>query len=846
MLEHYLTYLLLLFASAALSLGLAVHVWRRRDEAGARPFVVLMLAAAVWAVFEALQLAAQNLAGSMLFTRLEYLGILVLPAAWVALSLHFAGLGHLFTRRLLAALVVIPAVTLVALWTNDLHGLYYSSAWMSDSGPFPLLRVAHGPLFWLYTAYAYALLLVGAGLLVRTFLRAGGLRRKQAGVVVLGAACPWLANIVYVSGISPMPGVDMTPALFSVAGLAFIWGMFGFGLFNLTPIARETVIEQMRDGVIVLDGRNRVVDLNPAAEGALGCRASAAVGRPVAVACERWPTLADRLRETVETHEDVALGEGEATRFYELRVSPLRDRRGAHRGWLVVLRDVTEHRRAQEAIRRSEARYRALFERSPIGVFHYDVNLRMTDCNDRLAAILMSDRERLIGMDLTQLRDDRVLPAMRAALEGRDGVFEGLYRTTTSDAEIWATMRTAPMFDAAGNVIGGMGIVEDTTERRQAEEAQRLAAVGQLAAGVAHEFNNLLAAMMMAAELALNRGVTGEHRALAELVIRSARRGRDISRNLIAFARPREPLFRPLCIADPIEAALALAGRHLEGARVTVRAPHDPSSPCLQGDPAQLEQVFLNLIINACQAMPAGGELRLTTRLEERPDAGGEIVVTVADTGTGIAPEHLPRIFEPFFTTRHGTGDGDTPGSGLGLSVSHGIVTAHGGTIGVRSVPGAGTTFELRLPACEAPAEGSRPGKGVSTRAPEAGAGAPRILLVEDEEDLREVIVPFLEALGYEVASARDTDEALLTLRTRAFDVVVTDLTMPGEGGARVVAAAGELAPSPAVIVMTGKVQQRDIDEVTALGARTYLEKPFGMRALVKAITDALEVRHQP
>lgn len=843
MLGHYSFYLALLFVNAAVCVGLAAYVWRRREEAGALPFVVLMLAAAVWAVFEALQLAAQDLEGSVLFTRLEYLGIVLVPAAWLVLALQFAGLGHLVSRGLLAALAVVPCATLAALWTNDTHRLFYTEAWMSARGPISILRLGYGPLWWFHTTYAYALLLTGGVLLVRTFLRTGRLQRAQAGVFMLGAACPWVANAIHVSGLSPLPGVDMTSAAFSITGLAVIWGMLGFRLFDLTPIARDAIIEQMRDGVIVLDGRNRVVDLNPAAEGALGCRVSAVVGRPVAVACERWPTLANRLRETVEIHEDVALGDGEATRFYELRVSPVRDRRGTRRGWLVVLHDVTEHRRAQEAIRRSEARYRALFERSPIGVFHFDTELRLTECNERFVAILESDRDLLIGLNLSMLSDDRVLPAIRTALEGRDGLYEGNYRATTSDAEIWVTMRTAPMFDAAGNVIGGMGIVEDTTERRRAEEAQRLAAVGQLAAGVAHEFNNLLAAMMMGAELALNRGVTGEHRALAELVIRSARRGSDISRNLIAFARPRQPLFRPLCIAEPIEAALALARRHLEGARVTVRASHDPSSAYLQGDPAQLEQVFLNLIINACQAMPAGGELRLTTRLEGRPGAGGEVVVTVSDTGTGIAPEHLPRIFEPFFTTRHGTGDGDTPGSGLGLSVSHGIVTAHGGSIGVRTVPGAGTTFELRLPACEAPAEGSGPGEGVSVGAParQAGSGAPRILLVEDEEDLRDVIVPFLEALGYEVASARDTDEALLTLRTRAFDVVVTDLTMPGEGGARVVAAAGELAPSPAVIVMTGKVQQSDIDEVRALGARTCLEKPFGMRALVTAISDALD-----
>lgn len=845
---HYLLYLALLFVNAAVCVGLAGWVWRRRDEAAVPPFIVLMLAAALWALFEALQLAARDFETSLLFTRLEYLGIVVVPAAWLVLALKFAGLGHLVTRGLLAVLAVVPCATLAALWTNDLHGLYYTDLWMSDSGAFPMLRVSYGPAFWGHAVYSYALLLVGGVLLIRTFLRTERLQRAQAGLVVLGAACPWLANAVHVSGLSPVPGVDLTPAAFSITGLAVIWGMLGFSLFDLTPIARETIIEQMRDGVIVLDMRDRVVDVNPAAGRLLGKDGGQAPGLSAGDTFSRWPQIADLLGELDETQQDVTLGEGDDARVMDMRVIPLSDRNDARRGRLVVLRDITGHRRGVEALRRSEARYRALFEHSPIGVFHFDTELRLTECNDRLADILQSLRELMIGYDLTQLRDGRVLPTIRATLEGHAGVYEGFYRATTSEAEIWAVMRTAPLFDAAGDVVGGVGIVEDITERRQAEEAQRLAAVGQLAAGVAHEFNNLLAAMMMAAELALSRGVAGEDRTLAELVLRSARRGRDISRNLIAFARPREPQFRPTPISAPIEEALLLAGRHLEGARVIVHARHDPAEPHLQAEPAQLEQVFLNLIINACQAMPDGGELTLTTRLEPRPGGPGEIVVTVADTGVGIAPEHLPHIFEPFFTTRHGTSNGDTPGSGLGLSVSHGIVAAHGGTIKAHSAVGAGATFELRFPACDASSEAATPGGTTSpadTGATPSGDGRPRVLLVEDEHDLRDVVVPFLEGLGYEVTAAGDTDEALEALRGRPFDVIVTDLTMPGEGGARVVAAAAELVPSPAVIVMTGKVRQKDIEEVLALGARTCLEKPFGMKALVEAIADALDAPGQ-
>jgi two-component system cell cycle sensor histidine kinase/response regulator CckA len=397
-----------------------------------------------------------------------------------------------------------------------------------------------------------------------------------------------------------------------------------------------------------------------------------------------------------------------------------------------------------------------------------------------------------------------------------------------------------------GVLIGYRGVVRDVSERKQMEEAQRLAAIGHLAAGVAHEFNNILAAMRLIAEVTLARGGSADK--LIQTVLAGAELGGNICRKLSRFARPAVPKREPISIEAPIEAALAMAAQELENAEIKVQRNYQHGDTQVYGDASQLEQVFLNLTINACDAMPQGGLLTIETEYVPL-GAQHEVVVTFTDTGTGISPEDLPHVFEPFFTTKRGEAENQISGTGLGLSVSHRIVSAHGGLMTARSQVGVGATFELRLVAYEGPLEDEEeplleemdeqigeppaPGDGQSYR----------ILVVEDVATVRDAMAILLTQAGHHVVTAGTTDEALSAMRSSPFDLVIADLILKGGGGREVLAAARFMIDPAPVVIMTGMTDDAVIDEVMALGAKKCVRKPFSIDEVLEAVREVCAPR---
>ena len=403
--------------------------------------------------------------------------------------------------------------------------------------------------------------------------------------------------------------------------------------------------------------------------------------------------------------------------------------------------------------------------------------------------------------------------------------------------------RTVLRTTAAIALAGRPCLVEtllDITDRKKAEDAQRLATVGQLSAGVAHEFNNILAILSGRAQLAGAIDSPEEHRKLVEAVLRGTQRGAAISEGLMRFARPQEPRRVNSRVEEALEAALSIASRQVETAGIHVRRHYDAAARMAFADPGQLEQVFLNLIINACHAMAEGGTLSLAVTHVPSERGEGDIVVTIADTGAGIAPEHLHRIFEPFFTTKGRLGDSETPGTGLGLSVSHGIIQAHGGEITVRSEVGVGTTFEVRLPAVAGAAGGEAPQPaGASSPRLRSGNGL-RVLVAEDDGDVRRMIVDLLGNEGFTLVAVPDAPQAAAELGKARFDLVVSDLLMPGGGGRRVIVEAGRLDPPPPVVVLTGRIEEDLTDDLRRAGAAACLRKPVDIKQLLAAIAEAI------
>lgn len=498
--------------------------------------------------------------------------------------------------------------------------------------------------------------------------------------------------------------------------------------------------------------------------------------------------------------------------------------------------DITDRRRAENALQESRRIAWTLLDATQDQALLLDPMGGVLGVNAGVVAALQRPAASLIGRSLADLlppsRASRRLTQIARARE------QGTPLVENEELEGRAlSVAVHPVVDEAGTVSALALFVRDITELRRAEDAQRFASLGQLAAGVAHEFNNLLCAIAMHASLA-HQVRSAETLDNAYHNIReAATRGSAICDSLLGFARPLEPVYSVVSATAPLEAALALSKPQLTSGQVTVQREYDPQTPPLWADASQLEQVYLNLIVNACHAMPQGGKLLVRVR-PDADDPQGRVLVEVTDSGHGIAPEHLPHLFDPFFTTKGALGQSHIAGTGLGLSVSRGIVLAHGGAIRALNAPGGGATLELRLPACppeclpEALPESGEAAE--ETAAAEAVAGL-RLLLAEDEPSIREVTAEFMTAVGVSVTVSGDADEAISLLRQRPFDLVVTDLMMPG-GGLSVVRTVASMSEAPALLVITGRLNSQLERELLAAGANGVLAKPFGPDELLQAL----------
>lgn len=508
-----------------------------------------------------------------------------------------------------------------------------------------------------------------------------------------------------------------------------------------------------------------------------------------------------------------------------------------------LLGNVLARKAADDKLRESEEQYRALVDAAPYAVFvvrngHYVFSNRAG------AELLGCDHhEQVVGRPVLEPtnREDalRLESAADMTSLGEESVTVEVELKTPGGEPRYVEITLVPTRREGQPAT--LWVCRDTTVRRHAEDAQRLASVGQLAAGVAHEFNNLLASLLLRAERADMMQTPEEYDKLVALVLKATGRGADICRSLMAFARPHEPRRESITLEAPIEVALRIASRQLANAGVSVRRDYGTGGTTINADQGQLEQVFLNLIINACHAMPRGGTLTIETRHVPAASGPGEILATVTDTGTGIAPEHLPRLFEPFFTTKGRLGQSDIPGTGLGLSVSHGIVQAHGGSITVRSREGEGTAFTLRFAA--QPRETSAPEAAdtVSAAAAEAERPRLRILIAEDEGELCDILSEDLMAEGYEVVTKAHTQDALHALAARSFDLVIADLMMPGGGVREILGATQRAGGHPPVIAITGRTEGHLSDDLRRLGAAVCLQKPCTLATVMEAIREALK-----
>src|SRR6266480_1897716 len=338
-------YVFPVLASAVVSAALALNAWHRRPAPGATSFSLLMLAVAEWSLAYALELVSADLHAILFWDNITWLGAAFAPTLWLTFVLQYTGRTKWLTRRNIAILMIMPLVTLLLVGTNQFHGLVEGNIRLDTSGSFAGLELTYGVWYWINIAYSYLLLFVGAILicmLIQSLMRSARLYLGQAVALLIAVLAPWVGNALTISGLSPFPELDLTPFAFTISGLAVAWSLFRFRLFNIIPVAREAVIESMRDAVIVLDDQDRIVDLNPSAQRLAVRTVSRAVGRSFIQVFAGWPELVERCRSVTNAYAEIVQSEGKTPRYFDLSISPLYRRNGhqAVTGRLIVLNDI--------------------------------------------------------------------------------------------------------------------------------------------------------------------------------------------------------------------------------------------------------------------------------------------------------------------------------------------------------------------------------------------------------------------------------------------------------------------------------------------------------------------------
>lgn len=412
---QYIPYIWPLAASAFVSLSLGIYaLLRRRTAKGTTSFILSMFVVTIWSGANALEMSGIRFSTKLFWANMQYFAYCYSPVTLLALCMQFTGYDKLVRSRKILWIGLIPTVIILLVWTDGLHGLIRYDMHMDYSGQFPVIAKKYGPVFFIHAFYSHFLNITAWVLLIKAVFFKITVYRKQAVALLFGLSLIIIPNILYISGLSPVKGLDITPVFFGPAGLIIAWGVFRYKMFDLVPLARATVMETMDAGVMVLDLQDRILDINPAFEKIIGLSASQISARRVDEACSGIPELVKACMDRAVTHTEFFTKEKELSKIYEVLLSPLTDTKGVLLGRLAVTYEITEKKQAQQAYIKQQWKLAVIEER-----------VRMArDTHDNLGQVLgfinlqaQGIRQELVnqGIDTVSYKLDKLINVAQSA-----------------------------------------------------------------------------------------------------------------------------------------------------------------------------------------------------------------------------------------------------------------------------------------------------------------------------------------------------------------------------------------------------------------------------------------------
>lgn len=631
----------------------------------------------------------------------------------------------------------------------------------------------------------------------------------------------------------------------------------------------RTLFEHAEDAIFLME-RNLFVDCNPKALKMFGCRKDDIIGKPPYLFSPKFQ-LDGRPSEEKAVEKIQAALDGKPQRFewqhtrldgtpFDAIVSLYRIEVYKRKIIVAMVHDISLQKETVMALRESEKKYREVAEAANTAIIRFTTDGVFTFINRFGEELFGYSREelvgkrRLIGTIIPEKGEgsDDLKAMFRDLCAHPERYYENENKNMTKDGkEVYVAWRNQPIRDKDGKVLEILSIGADITKIRRLEkellQSKKLEAVGTLAGGVAHDFNNILGGMMGYISLLKNQHELGDrHYEILEKLEKEGIRASNLVRQLLAFSRRGKYESKAIDINQRVQSVLGILKRSIPK-KIDIDVNLRRNLPATKGDPSQIDQVIMNTCLNSIQAMPDGGILGIKTslvaskdiqsKLAERGTAGSYIELSISDTGIGMDKFTKEHIFEPFFTTK-GVGEG----IGLGLSTVYGIMRNHGGAVTVESEKGSGATFRIYFPATDIHLEKGKAGMTVSTNGAIKGKG--KILVADDEDLFRDMLKDVLEYLGYDVLLAKNGREGVEIFKDHqdVIDLVILDMNMPIMDGGEMFRELKKLNSSVKALLATGFTLNGQAQELMNEGVMGFIQKPFRIEEISKAIDTLMKV----